>query len=70
MVPPVNTNGALNRLDTPDPPLRPTVIPAPASPNVPGWVLTPARVPTTSSSMNSVRSPSGVWLSGTVPVRA
>ncbi len=33
IVPPVNANG----MDTAEPPLRPTLIAAPASPNVPGW---------------------------------
>ena len=64
------TNGALYRLDTAEPPLRPTVMPAPANPKVPGCDCTSASEPTVSSSMNNVTSPSGVWLFSTVPVRA
>ena len=34
------------RCDTAEPVLRPTLRVAPASPNVPGWILTPDSVPT------------------------
>ena len=69
MAPPVNAYGALNVLDTAEPLLRPMLIAAPASPNVPGCAFMSAMDATASPSMYRVASPSGVWLFSTVPVR-